>query len=168
MPTLDATVGGASSNSYAVVADADTYFDERLRSTAWSGEDADDKERALIMATRRIDEEDFEGSKDSESQALKWPRVLAFVDGVELGTDAIPDIIERATYELALVLLQKDDDSEDYLQNSGLEAFKNVGVGPISVTPRYDHEGGNLPDNVRRILGPVLRSTRLSGRLLRA
>jgi hypothetical protein len=163
---IDATVGGTSSNSYSTVALGTVYFDERLQSAAWAT--TDDQTRALIMATRRIDEEDFGGWRNTDAQALKWPRDGATVDGVDLSTTAIPDIVIRATYELALVLLTKDDASEDFLANSGLEAFENVKVGPLDVTPRISHMDGDLPEEVYRLLAPVLRSSRLTGALVRA
>lgn len=168
MPTLDPTVGGADSNSYATTSEADTYFTERMRSSAWSDEDTDDKERALISASRRIDEEDFMGSPAAETQALKWPREGVTLDHVVISSSVIPEIIKRATYELALQVLIGDDDSEDFLADSGLEAFKNVKVGPIDVTPRFGHGGGELPSNVERILEPVLETAGYSAKMLRA
>ena len=70
MPSLDATVGGASSNSYVSVATADTYFDERVGASAWTAETTDEKERALIQGTRRLDQEKYQGIKVSEGHSL--------------------------------------------------------------------------------------------------
>lgn len=169
MPTLDATVGSSDANSYATVSAADTYFDERLQVTGWTGESADPKERALIMATRRIDQEKFTGWKDTEGQALKWPRAGARDDdGVEFSTASIPEIVKQATYEMALHLLNKDDDSEDYLGPTGLEQFKEAKVGPLEVKMRSGFDAGDLPDNVARLLRPVIQTPGASARLLRA
>lgn len=52
---LDATVGGASANSYGTVAEAEDYFGGRLFTSAWDGLDGSDKESVLIWATRIIE-----------------------------------------------------------------------------------------------------------------
>lgn len=154
MPTLDATIGGASANSYATVAEADTYFDERMGTADWDGASADDKARALIMATRRIDQESFEGVKadiDPEDQALEWPREgAAGPDGHVWDHDEMPPRIQQATYELALVILGDNG----FLDDTGLEAFESVQVGPLQVTPRHQQKGGELPETVKRLLDP--------------
>ena len=157
MPTLDATVGGASANSYVSVATADTYFNERLRSSAWTTEDTDDKERALISAARRLDQESFDGEKANTAQALKWPRLWSTDDeGTEYAGDAIPVIVQQACMELALSYLVKDDEGTDALADTGLEQFDAARVGPLSFERDQSFKSGQLPENVRRLLGPVL------------
>lgn len=177
MPTLDATVGGASANAYTDVAAADVYFDERLNSAAWTAANADDKARALIQATRRVDQEQFDGvpvdpptdseaSQSTQTQALKWPRQAAENDADwTYDDDQIPIIIRQATMELALSYLTADG---DLLADSGLEAFEKVVVGPLEVTPRHSQQAGELPENVRRLLRPVLTTSPASVQLLRA
>lgn len=71
MTTL--TVG---TNTYLTVADASTYFDERLRSDAWSAATDDDKARSLIMATAAIDSLRLRGRKIATEQALAFPRAV--------------------------------------------------------------------------------------------
>ena len=122
-----ATAGNASANSYITVAEADTYFDERLNVSSWTSAGTDDKERALIAATRRIDQEQYEGEKVASGQSLKWPRYFATdEDGNEYATDAIPTLVEHATCELALKLL--NDGAVDPLMDTGLEEFKSANV----------------------------------------
>lgn len=164
MPTLVATVGSATANSYVTVAAADTYFDERLNVTDWttlSGDD--DKERALIMATRRLDLEEYEGEKTDIAQALKWPRLYATDDdGEEYDSDTIPMIVQHSTFELALEFLKSDA-----LADTGLDGFEEIQVGPIRVKTRLGEKVGELPDNVRRWLRPVLISSGSSIRIFR-
>lgn len=152
--TLDATVGGASANAYADLSEADAYFEERLETADWDGATSEDKQRALIMATRRIDQETFEGSKadlDPEDQSLEWPRVGADgPNGHVFDNDELPARLKQATYELALVML-----GEDFLSDTGLEGFEEVAVGPLSVTPRHAQKGGELPEAVKRLLDPL-------------
>lgn len=99
MPTIDATVGGSSSNSYETLTEANVYFDERLPlPTPWvvSG---DASIRALIMATRVLDSmsvprktlkrdgcncnfyitaRQWTGYPASATQRLAWPRIGMF------------------------------------------------------------------------------------------
>lgn len=170
MPTLDATVGGPNANAYAEVADADTYFDERLQAANWTGEsDEDVKERALIMATRRVDAFDFEGVKVSTAQALKWPRIDAYdEDDEEYPTDAIPTVVLYATYELALAYLNDVAGSTDPLAPTGLEQFDRAKVGPLEVEVNHSHRAGAVPDHVLRLLAPVLRSAGFMATMERA
>ena len=154
MPTLVSDVGSATANSYVAVADATTYFDERLNAGTWSTSD-DDRARALIQATRRIDQERFRGEKVSSGQALKWPRYWALDDdGEEYSTASIPQIVQDATCELALYLLNQG--TTDPLMNTGLEQFKSARVGPMAVETRPAFSTGQLPDNVESLLRPVL------------
>lgn len=164
MPTLVNTAGSASANAYASTTDGDTYFDERLNAGAWTGASTDDKERALIMASRRLDAERFQGEKAETGQALEWPRVWAFdKDGEEYASDAIPTVVQHATFELALRLL--NDGDTDTFANTGLEEFKRAKVGEMEVERAPAFNAGQLPDSVRRILSHVLRSSNNSGML---
>lgn len=178
MATLVATVGGSTSNAYATVATATTYFDERLNTSSWTDADADDKARALITATRRIDQEAFKGepvqpltdvetSAGTDTQALKWPRYSTYNDaGWTFDDDEIPVIVQHATMELALHLL--NEGTTDALADTGLEGFKEIGVGPLTVRPRAAYQAGELPANVYRLLRPVLLTGRNSFHALRS
>src|SRR4051794_16225653 len=67
--------GKVDANTYALVADGDAYHDAHLYATAWTAALLADKEKALAMATRLIDEEfQFNGAKTTAGQALQWPR----------------------------------------------------------------------------------------------
>ena len=174
MPTLIATPGAPDANSYVTVEEADSYFDERLNASAWAAASPEDKARALIQATRRLDQEEFEGvptrplngtAVDQPTQALKWPRQMADTDaGWTYEDDIIPDPVKQATMELALVYLSSDSDP---LADTGLEGFEQVQVGPLTVVPRHQRRAGELPENVRRLLQPVLRMSRANVRIVR-
>lgn len=169
MPTLTATASSATANSYATVAEGNAYFDERVQASNWTGEsDADVKERALIMATRRVDQLSFEGAKSTDTQALKWPRINAFDEsGYEYDTDAVPTLVKHATFEIALKILNDNADSTDPLADSGLEQFDRAKVGPLDVEINHTRSSTALPDNVTRILRPVLRGSGMMATLER-
>ena len=50
--TIDATIKGASANSYATLSDSNDYFDTSPDSSTWTNKSDDEKKRALISATR--------------------------------------------------------------------------------------------------------------------
>jgi hypothetical protein len=67
--------GRADANSYADGVDGDAYFEGHLYATAWTAASVDDKEKALVMATRLIDSHcHFNGFRTTSGQALQWPR----------------------------------------------------------------------------------------------
>lgn len=168
MPTLDATVGGASANSYVTVAAADTYLDTRLNAAAWNDElDVNQKERALIEATRELDRLPWKGRRVTDAQALAWPREDVPDPDATLADPAqdfpffadtvIPARVQDATFELALEFLRAG--STDVAALPGDAGIQSEDVGPTSVT--YGSPGsrprglGRFP-RVVRFLGPLL------------
>jgi hypothetical protein len=148
MPTVIATPGAPDANSYLTVADAGTYFAARRGGGAW-GDDAEEQAVALISATRLVDEQDFPGTPTDADQALRWPRRGVRFDGRTLASDEIPGIIERATAETALWLMQ---DEPSLLEE--LAGISEARLGPLQIKVA----GGkprSLPDAVLRILRPL-------------
>ena len=171
MPTLVATVGGTTTNSYGEVADATTYFDERLhpKRAVWTNASADDKARALITASRRLDRENWQGVKVTSGQAMDWPRYNATdEDGEEYDTDAIPDIVWHATCEVALRLLIDQAAGVDTFADTGLEEYKRAKAGPLEMERDPNFMAGQLPRDVLRMLSPVIRTSGASVRISRA
>ncbi len=67
--------GRTDANSYATVAEADSYFDAHLYASAWTAATAVTKAAALVMATRLVDSQyQFHGYRAHDTQALQWPR----------------------------------------------------------------------------------------------
>ena len=99
--TIDATLSGTSANSYVTLAQANTYFETIPDSTTWTNKTDDQKNRALIAATREIDNLVFYGDRCDNGQALKFPRNNYEVDDVALACTAVPNNIKYAQYELA-------------------------------------------------------------------
>ena len=101
-----------SSNSYCTVDLAETYFDARLHAAAWTGADDEDKERALIQATRALD---------------------SYVAWIEQPDKAAPpQVVMDATCELALVLLAGDvqvKDDMDGIQQVSIAGMTIVSAG---------------------------------------
>src|SRR5512135_1741524 len=67
--------GRTDANSYAAVAEADSYFEAHLYASAWTAATAATKAAALVMATRLVDSQyQFHGYRAHDTQALQWPR----------------------------------------------------------------------------------------------
>jgi hypothetical protein len=118
-PTLVATAGSGSANSYVTRANASTYLDARLNVTVWTAASDEDKDRALISATRALDGAPWIGFRASDTQALAWPRTYALKpdrpydtgsDDIYFATTTVPQAVQDATCELALELLRAGDD----------------------------------------------------------
>ncbi len=103
--------GKADANAYANAADCDAYHEGHLYATAWVGATAEQKDAALVMATRLIDAEyQFGGVKATFAQALQWPRTECRSpdDEDELPSNTVPKAVRDATCEQARELLIVD------------------------------------------------------------
>lgn len=100
---FDSTVGGASANSYASVADYAQYREN----AGLSARTTEQAQVDLIRATKFI-EMQYRGSwstqaKTDYTQALHWPQSGAVdVDGSTLADDEIPERVKEAVYEYAI------------------------------------------------------------------
>ena len=130
---FDTTVGGDNANSYATVAEADTYFTDR-NNTAWTGTD-DEKKSALIKATDYIENTyklQWLGYKTTKAQALAFPRAgINDFDGYYVDEDTIPKSIKNAQIESALLIINGTE-----LNASVGRKVKSEQVGSLAVT--YD------------------------------
>jgi hypothetical protein len=141
VPDLDATVGGASANSFVSLDDADEYLGTR---TDWIDGDEDDKNTALIESQRELSllEPILQGYRTDAVQALCFPRVLvintkaprdttAGLTGFpEYADDIIPGDWAKANIELAYEFFRQgttaiisNDDSSTVIEKT---------VGPLT------------------------------------
>lgn len=139
-------------NSYVTVAEADAYFTDRLEVSAWDAAVDLTKQKALITATAALDEMSWTGYAISDSQPLAFPRIGEYFDprlGVMVYLDeTVPDRILKATFELALHLLN----NEGVLTSSS--SVTDLSVGPIQLTSI--RQASAVPSSVRRIAAPLL------------
>ena len=144
--TIDATVGGASANSYVTLASANTYFETVPDSTTWTNKTDDQKNRALISATRWIDGLSFYGDRCATTQALKWPRNNYTVDTIELSCTIIPEAIKTATYELARALANDTDAITGTTGTTGI--YDEVELGDLRVKYNKTSQTSGVINNV--------------------
>jgi hypothetical protein len=144
--TIDATLQGASANSYVTLAEANTYFETVPDSTTWINKTNDQKNRALISATRWIDALSFYGNRCTETQALKWPRKDYKVDGIKLACTLIPEGIKVATYELARAFANDTDSITGTTGTTGL--YDEVEIGELKVKYKDSSTTPGLVNNI--------------------
>ena len=153
--TIDATLSGTSANSYVTLAEANSYFETVPDSSTWTNKTDDQKNRALIDATRQIDTLVFYGDRCDNGQALKFPRNNHEVDDVELACTAIPNNIKYAQYELARALA---NDTGAITGNKGTVGTpEKVKIGDLEVNYNKSSQGIGTPNNLFDIY-PFLQS----------
>lgn len=151
VPTLVATPGASNANSYCTVAEANTYHDERLFTDDWTGASDDDKTKALIWATRQLDQmyawAQFPTDSRDDGQALQWPR-SGVVDVDEISTiddDVVPRELKWATAEFARQLIVANRTADSDVETQGLLSLT---AGPISLSFKDSVVAKVVPDAV--------------------
>lgn len=102
--TLDATLGGETSNSYVDMATAVAMANNIPGGGDWAAQDEELRALSLITATRWLETLNYVGDRCSGTQRLKWPRSgdKAICDGVQADCTFIPNPIKEAEVLLAI------------------------------------------------------------------
>jgi hypothetical protein len=140
-------------NSYISIADADTYFASRLYADDWTSATEGVKEKALLMARRLLDHQEYLGWRTIVSQMLAWPRM-----GIpNFAPDSVPQAVIDAQCELALVFIRRDLTADDARRGVRRERKQ---VGPLVKEIEYDGRAPEreLPDVVFALLRPFFSS----------
>lgn len=172
MATLDATVGGAASNSFLTLAEALDYFSMRTEVAGW--ENADDQNVLLMMATRVlsamampmktyvpdangvgayfITRRTWTGAPATTTQRLPWPRTGMYdANGNEIASNVIPLDLKYATAELAGALGTSDTTLDNDVIVQGLTSVR---AGSVALTFKDMIEKHVLPDMVWNLMPP--------------
>ena len=103
--TIDATVGGATSNSFITLPEAETYMEGRGNKATWTAASDANKNIVLVEATREISLMAFIGIRASSTQAISWPRDLARdpddPNNDYFASTVVPTRVKNASAELA-------------------------------------------------------------------
>lgn len=131
--------GDASAESYASVADADSYLAARGQAL-WEGMVTADKEAALRRATDYMQQayrERWAGTRATATQALDWPRWNVPVKDVPGGFGSVPayysDTVVPGEVKNACILLAIKAVAGDLAPDIEPQTISES-VGPISVT----------------------------------
>lgn len=165
--------GGADSEAYASVADADAYHAAR-GATLWAPLLDAEKEQALRRATEFMTELyrlRWAGYRMSETQALDWPRydVPRRDTGSGYGglrgvypTDTVPAEVRNACCALAFKAAQGD-----LAPDLGPQK-QSVTVGPITTTYATGTRQSTFHRSIELMLAPLLKSSGANMRVSRA
>ena len=146
-------------NSYVSHAEAVTYFADRIDTDDWDLAVLADQEKALMTATRILDDRVWIGQAVSSTQSLAWPRSGAvYVDPrmgrlIQLTEDVYPDRLKWATFELALHILHNEN-----MLDSNEQLFEEIKVGSISINPlpQGHKKIPEIPLRVSKLINPLL------------
>lgn len=123
-------------NTYATLAEAETYMLTRLNVSVWDAASDDNKNRALIMAANKMQDMPWVGNKYLSTQTLAWPRSNT---GLETVTESVvPDDIKNTQAEFALAFLTNDVTA--VRTNSSLPIRKKVGQLEIEYSDVHTQE----------------------------
>lgn len=154
-------------DSYADAIYADAYFATVLsrRAAPWTTASPNDRNAALIEATRAIDNLNFSGHKNDRTATGQFPnQINQFPRG---GNTIVPDEVSRACCELALQLLD-DVDANFEMENLAV-AQQGIGAGRVVRDTSYaqEHIRNGIPSlQAWMLLKPFLRDP-LGGNLSR-
>ena len=164
---FDATISGADSNSYVLVADADFYFDGTYNDV-WSALVTSQKEELLAMATTRLESETYGGYQATTTQILQHPRdklisryaedykrdMGGYPSGVDqyYPVDEVPKEMQQATFELAMYFLNKANNNLGAVREIDLEQLESYQVGPLNTKIASGFMEEDLPSKVKRML----------------
>jgi hypothetical protein len=143
---INAILSSATANSYVTLAEANAYFETVPDSTSWDNKTDDQKNRALISATRWIDSLNFYGDRCDAGQALKWPRNNYEVDLIPLDCALIPQDIKYGTFELARALANDTDAVTGNTGTTGL--FDQVELGELKVKYNTKSQATGTVNNI--------------------
>jgi len=149
----------ATSDHYGTLAEAASFFENRLHSFAWDNATGDDRVKALNQATEYVDQFDYLNDKyavaillesdpeatDDEIQAAEASQEHQFPRGTD---STVPTDIEHATYLIALKLLDGRDPEQD------LEALPMKSMGFADARAGYDRSGNTLEHQAHLIPSP--------------
>lgn len=139
-------------NSYGTVAEADAYFSDRIDVAAWTDASAEEKAKALVTATKLLDEIEWPGRVVDVDQPLAFPRIGSYFDpklGVEVIFDDVdpPSRLINACFELAYHLCNNDG----LLDDTG--SVKTINVG--SITLENIMSANKMPHTVKSLIRPI-------------
>lgn len=118
---------------YGSISEADRYLCMKKDYFDW--EQCDWQEKALVLASRQIDDLRFHGTKTDILQELEFPRN---------GTTTIPENIKKACFELAFMLIH-DVDPEIEIQNQRATSLSYSGIRTTHADYAQDHVLAGIP-----------------------
>ena len=149
--TVQATLTGDGTLSISPV-----LTDNVAGGEAVTRQSANQKEKALIWATTIFDNMMvWYGAPTTTGQRLRWPRIgVVDVDGESYDENTIPELLEIATADYALILLQRDKLGLPSILGQGIS---EASLGPMKVKVDDSQQEDAIPQNILSLLSPLGR-----------
>ena len=151
---LDATVGGASSNSFVTRAEASAHFTDHPFGTTWLALTGAAQDTYLIYATMAVDSLCYDGQESGSTQALSFPMGgltrNGQSDGVSVDSSTIPIKIKRATYEHAAYLAANGDVQQPKDQH--VQGLTELTAGDITLKFAKDFDFMVVPSHILALI----------------
>lgn len=156
---LDSNMNSATFNCYCSLDYANTYVDNRLHTDLWDAASTEDREAALIWASKLLDSSFvWSGARVNTEQNMAFPRYgLYDAEGYYVKSDIIPEQVKDATVEQAMLLLAKDRTGNSEPSSQGLSSLK---LGSMSLDFDKTDKAQVVSDYVATLLYGLYRRTR--------
>lgn len=144
------SISGTNYDIYGTEAGAKTYFaaatHAAVSGVAWAALDSALRKKALVTATRTIDRQPLAGTPVSPAPpALHFP-ATGIDASLALNAESVPVVVEYATYELALALLQ----------DAAVQTQANTGSNVASTRALRRVEGAVTREDETTFFGPTI------------
>ncbi len=150
-----------TTNAYASISRAQEYFDTILNTDAWDDASTLDKNKALTMATRAIDQLAYQGIRTAAAVAAgnEFPRYYADFYW-STPTPTIPEAVINACCEEALSLLSGADPNDNLMGSQiSSESYASVKVTYDGLPQPHEISGITSPAAWRLLL-PYIKDKR--------
>ena len=167
------TAGSATANSFVTLAEAATFMESRLNASTWEDDaSTDDKNRALVEATRQISRLTWVGRRTDTTQVLSWPRQWATnpddPNASYYTNTVIPQRVKDAQMELAFQFIKAGTTDVAALDSTHNVKRKKVDVLETEYTDSYARaEGLDRYPSVTQHIRPLLVGTAASRPMVR-
>jgi len=150
---LDATPGGPNANTYCLLTEGNSYHTGHAYASTWDNAEDDSKNRALVTATRLLDEQvEWDGFVRTSTQALLWPRSgMYYQNDWYVPVDVIPQKLKEAVAEFARQLLDADRTVDDSISSQGITTIE---AGPVKLGFSGHGRAKVIPDSVYYMVRP--------------
>lgn len=121
-------------NCFVTLEEAEIYFKERFGSSIWAESESIEKEKALITATKRLNNLAYIGYKKEPFQPLEFPRKLTQDSYCSYNMPEIPQEIKDATCEEAISIMEYVSNNGESSLNDPTFVWQSFKLGDVSQT----------------------------------
>lgn len=148
--------GMTTSNSYISAVDLATYATDRGVTIAGTAA------VLLIQAMDYLESFKFKGDKNTQAQALQWPRVNVYIDNFYQSSTSIPQLLIDALCEIVIAI----DGGTNPLANSSRETRREK-IGEIEIEYAHGSRSETYLTAAQSKLNKLIHGTGINARVNR-